>query len=75
MGIPVVTAALTGKGEAIAFKGAADLVGRQGAEEAVVNLAHRVMATAAPLVTAKPSTAGISFPSSSSSSTIRLSTS
>src|SRR5262249_30647978 len=75
MRIPVVTAALTGEGETVALKGAAHLVGGQGAQEAVVDLTHRVIATAAPLVTARPSTAGISFPSSSNSSTIRLSAS
>jgi hypothetical protein len=40
MGISVMTAALTGEGEAVALKRAAHLVGSQGAKDAVVNLTH-----------------------------------
>ena len=73
--IASMATALATKCKTVMFESATKLAGRQRAQCAIVNLAHRVTATAVPSVMSRPSPVGSSRPSSMNSSTIMESTS
>ena len=73
--IASMATALATKCKPVMFESATKLAGRQRAQCAIVNLAHRVTATAVPSVMSRLSPVGSSRPSSMNSSTIMESTS